>query len=78
MMKAIEEMGFIQLPNNLKLIPAAVSFTAKIAEIIGFSPEDATTIQMAVEEACMNVINNSFVVDETADFDLHFLKKSME
>lgn len=75
MMKTIEEMGFIRLPNNPKLVPAAISFSGKIAEICGFAPADCKVIQLAVEEACLDVIRDSFVADETAEFDLSFQRQ---
>jgi serine/threonine-protein kinase RsbW len=73
-MKTSKEMGFIRLPNDHNLVPAATSYASVIAEIAGFSPDDSNKIQLAVEEACVNVINHSFLNDEEAEFDLHFLK----
>lgn len=73
-MKVTKEMGLIRLPNDQHLIPAAISYASKIAEISGFSVEECTKIQLAVEEACMNVINNSFLLEEDAEYDIHFLK----
>jgi anti-sigma regulatory factor (Ser/Thr protein kinase)/GNAT superfamily N-acetyltransferase len=73
-MKAAKEMGLIRLPNDHNLVPAVMSYASTIAEIAGFSPDDRNKIQLAVEEACVNVINHSFLLDEEAEFDLHFLK----
>lgn len=73
-MKIFKEMGFIRLPNDHNLVPAAISYASAVAEIAGFSPDDTNKIQLAVEEACVNVINHSFLNDKEAEFDLHFLK----
>ncbi|MFH0733408.1 MAG: GNAT family N-acetyltransferase [bacterium] len=74
-MKNTKELGFIRLPNDQNLIPAILNYTAKVAEIAGFLPNDCKMVQLAVEEACFNVITNSFVQDEVAEFDINFLQR---
>ncbi len=73
-MKNTKELGFIRIPNDHNLIPAIQGYAGKIAEIAGFSQNDCKKIQLAVEEACLNVINNSFFPEEDAEFDIQFLK----
>ena len=70
-----KDLGFLRLPNDQNLLPAVRSYANKIAEISGFSRDDCQRIQVAVEEACLNVIKNSFVPDEEAEFDIHFLQR---
>lgn len=74
-MKATQDLGFIRLPNDQSLIPAVQAYTAKIAEIAGFSHAEGQKIQLAVEEACVDIIKNSFFPDEEAEFDLKFVKR---
>jgi anti-sigma regulatory factor (Ser/Thr protein kinase)/GNAT superfamily N-acetyltransferase len=73
-MKDTKELGFLRIPNDQKLLPAVLSYTGKISKITGFSHDDCKKLQLAVEEACLNVINTSFIPDEDAEFDIHFLK----
>lgn len=68
-------MGFIRLPNDTSLIPALNGYTEKIAELVGFDQSDSKKIQLAVEEACLDVINNSFIPNEEAEYDITFLKR---
>jgi len=74
-MKTITEMGMISIPNNPVFVPAAIAYASKITEISGFSPDDCLKIQLALEEACLHVINNSFMGDEVAEYDIHLLKR---
>lgn len=73
-MKSTKELGFIRIPNDQNFIPAILSYTGKIAKISGFSHDDSQKVQLAVEEACLNVINNSFSPEEDAEFDIQFLQ----
>ncbi len=74
-MKNTKELGIIRLPNDKDLIPAILNYSNKIGEIIGFSQDDCKMIQLAVEEACFNVITTSFIKDEIGEYDVHFLQR---
>jgi serine/threonine-protein kinase RsbW len=73
-MEKTTEFGLIRLPNNPAILPALIKYARKIAEIIGFSSRDSKKIQLAVEEACLTVINKSFMPGEDAEFDICFYK----
>lgn len=73
-MNSSKEMGFIRMPNDKNLVSAVISYTAKVAEIAGFSEDDSKKIQLAVEEACVNIINHSFLPDEEGEYDIYFIK----
>lgn len=68
-------MGLIRLPNERSLISAATAYAGVVAELIGFSKWDSNRIQLAVEEACLNVIKQSFGVDEESEFDIRFINR---
>lgn len=70
-----KEMGFIRLPNDKNLIPAVTGYAGVLSQIAGFSKGDSSKIQLAIEEACLHVIHQSFGQDEEAEFDIHFLQK---
>ena len=74
-MKKDEDFGFVRLPNNLSLIPAVISYAGAVAEIIGFTHVEVKRIQLALEEACLDVLNNSFIPDEESEFDVKFFKR---
>lgn len=74
-MKNTTDLGSVRIPNDPSLIPAIQSFAGKIAGFSGFSESDTNKIQLAVEEACLDVINNSFNSDEEAEFNVHFIKR---
>jgi len=73
--KHLKDLGFIRLPNNENLIPALLSYAAQVAGSIGFSPKDCNNIQLALEEACMDVIKNAFAPNEAAEIDIIFLHR---
>ncbi len=74
-MQTTKDLGFLRIPNNKNLIPAALDYAEVVAELVGFSPSDTKKIRLALEEACLNVIHQSFGQDEEAEFDIRFLKK---
>jgi anti-sigma regulatory factor (Ser/Thr protein kinase)/GNAT superfamily N-acetyltransferase len=74
-MQNTKEMGFLRIPNDKHLIPATIGYAGLVAEAAGFSPGDSRKIQMAVEEACLNVISHSFERDEEGEFDIRFVRR---
>lgn len=74
-MNTSKELGFIKLPIDPQAVAAAISFTGTFAETAGFSQHDSRKIQLAVEEACLNVIHQSFMQDEEGEFDLRFIRR---
>ncbi len=72
-MKTKKDLGFIRVPNDQNLIPAIIEYADKVSEIVGFPISDRRKIQLAIEEACVNVIKNSFIPDEEAEYDIKFI-----
>lgn len=74
-MKNSTDLGSIRVPINPQLIPAIRNFTGSITEMAGFSKPDGKKIQLAMEEACLNVIQHSFSEDDEGEYNVHFLKR---
>jgi len=70
-----KDMGSIRIPNNVDLLTPALSYAEKVAGIMDFAPDDCNKIQLSVEEACLNCINNSFLPGESGEINLHFFKR---
>jgi serine/threonine-protein kinase RsbW len=68
-----KNLGFIQLPNDASLIPALLRYAQQIVESNGFSVQASQRIQLALEEACSDVIQTSFGPDDEGEFDVSFL-----
>ncbi len=66
-------LGHIEMPNDESLISALMAYTAEISKIAGFSSRDCYKIQLAIEEACLNVLKTSFLPGEEGIFDVRFL-----
>ncbi len=67
-----KELGVIRTPNTKSLIPAVLAYAEEIAELTGFSAEDRKKIRLALEEACLDVIQHSFIHEEEGEFDIRF------
>ncbi|MDP8217464.1 MAG: ATP-binding protein [Candidatus Theseobacter exili] len=64
----------IIIPNNLCYIPLLLNYVQDLSKQIGFDEKNIRKIQVAVEEASVNVIQNAFSPDEDAEFELTFIK----
>lgn len=64
----------INVPNKTDFIPAIGKFARAISELAGFSLEEQRKIELALEEACLHVINHSFFPDEEAEYSIRFAK----
>ena len=64
----------IIIPNNLCYIPLLLNYVQDLSKQIGFDEQNIRKIQVAVEEASVNVIQNAFSPDEDAEFELTFIK----
>jgi serine/threonine-protein kinase RsbW len=53
--------------DNLELIR---NFVAGIAQKVGFNEEESNKIELAVDEACTNVIEHAYQHDESRDIDI--------
>ncbi|MCI0494517.1 ATP-binding protein [candidate division KSB1 bacterium] len=55
------------ITDNLELIRMIVS---TVAEKVGFNPDDVSKIELAVDEACANVIKHAYSKDQLQPIDL--------
>jgi serine/threonine-protein kinase RsbW len=53
--------------DNLELIR---NFVSGIAKKVGFDEEDTNKIELAIDEACTNVIEHAYQHDESQDIDI--------
>lgn len=60
----------IIIPNNLSYLPIVLGYVRGIADYFNFSKADIQKIELAVEEAVANVIQNSFLPEEDATFEI--------
>lgn len=56
----MEELGTLSLPAVLESIPEAIYCVTKAAQAAGFSDRDLHQIQVAVDEACANVVQHAY------------------
>jgi len=71
----VKEVGFIKLPNDEKLVPALLQYTKGLGSIVGFSDKACNELELALEEACVEVIKNAFTPDEEATIDISFCQR---
>lgn len=57
----------IVLPNNVQATPRLAAFVEEMCEAVGFSPSDTTMINLAVEEAVVNVMKYAYPPDTKGD-----------
>jgi anti-sigma regulatory factor (Ser/Thr protein kinase)/GNAT superfamily N-acetyltransferase len=74
-MKTNKALGFLRMPNNEHLVPALLSYAAEISKIAGFASRDSYKIQLAVEEACLNLMKTSFLPGEEGVYDVDFIQR---
>lgn len=66
------ENSCLTLPNNLSFLPAILSYTEGVAELVGFKKSEIQLILLALEEAVANVVEHAFGADEKASYQLIF------
>ncbi len=74
-MKTNKALGHLQMPNDEHLLPALLNYTAEISKIAGFASRDSYKIQLAVEEACLNMMKTSFMPGEDGVYDVEFIQR---
>lgn len=57
----------IVLPNNVQATPRLAAFVEEMCEAVGFGPSDTTMINLAVEEAVVNVMKYAYPSDVKGD-----------
>ncbi|NCC51953.1 MAG: GNAT family N-acetyltransferase [Spartobacteria bacterium] len=67
-----KKWGLITLPNDVAITPALLKYAEQIARQAGFSSKAMHEIEIALEEACVDVINNAFAPNEEATYEVAF------
>jgi len=67
-----KDLGTLSIPNTRSLIPAVLSYAEEITALAGFAADERLKIRLALEEACLDVIQHSFEQDEAGEFDIRF------
>ena len=60
----------ISLPNDIETIPQLNEFIDTVAEEIGLDMSLTMSLNLALEEAVVNVINYAYPTDETGDINI--------
>lgn len=60
----------LRIPSQTENLEIIRSFVGHIARRVGFADEDATKIEMAVDEACSNVIKHAYERDARQPIDI--------
>lgn len=68
-------LGAITIPGKQTLIPAVLGFALEVSQIAGFSRQECNKLQLALEEACVEAITNSFGPDEDGALNIRFLHR---
>lgn len=66
----------LKLPANSENLDIIRKFIAGIAENMGFPEEDIYQIELAVDEACANVIKHAYIGDNTREKEIHVRVKT--
>jgi anti-sigma regulatory factor (Ser/Thr protein kinase) len=64
----------LTLPAKLDFLPGATAFVREVTSKLGLEDKDARRLELVVEEACVNVIENAFE-GETGDYDIAVLRR---
>ena len=68
----------LKLPANSENLDIIRKFIAGIAENMGFSEEEIYQIELAVDEACANVIRHAYVEKNTKEKNIHVSVKTKD
>ncbi|MCX6013153.1 MAG: ATP-binding protein [Chloroflexi bacterium] len=70
-----QRIASITVEAKLEYLPAVMSFVRGIAANTGLSIKDIGQLELAVEEACVNTIQNSFDYGEQGTYDVSVLRR---
>ena len=65
-----EKQYQLKIPSQTDNLDLIRNFVAGIARKVGFGDEDVNKIELAVDEACTNVIEHAYQHDESKDIDI--------
>jgi serine/threonine-protein kinase RsbW len=60
----------LKVPGRSDNLETIRTFVAGVARKVGFGEEDVNKIELAVDEACSNVIEHAYARDERKDIDI--------
>ncbi|MFH1943446.1 MAG: ATP-binding protein [bacterium] len=60
----------LRIPSQKDNLEIIRHFISGVARKVGFNSEDVNKIELAVDEACTNVIRHAYQNDETKDIDI--------
>lgn len=66
------EMLTLTAPNHIKYLQLIEACVAELCQIVGRPPEEAYALQLAIHEACTNVIEHAHGGDASAQVKLSF------
>lgn len=61
---------FLKIPSQVDNLEIIRNFISGVASKVGFNAEDANKIELAVDEACTNVIEHAYENDDSNDIDI--------
>lgn len=67
------ELFSLRLPNDARSIRLAVAALTAALKELGFAPGDAQKVQLAVDEACSNVLKHAYRPDEQETYEVEAL-----
>jgi len=68
----------LKIPGKTDNLEAIRTFVAGVARNAGFGEEDVNKIELAVDEACSNVIEHAYARDEAKDIDIAVLVERLK
>jgi serine/threonine-protein kinase RsbW len=69
-MDKITKSYLLKIPSQTDNLEIIRNFISGIAKKVGFEEEDVNKIELAVDEACTNVIEHAYQHDESQDIDI--------
>ena len=60
----------LKIPSQKDNLEIIRNFVSGVAKKVGFEEEDSNKIELAVDEACTNVISHAYQEDESHDIDI--------
>lgn len=71
-MRALEKPIILKLPNDSMVLPIVHANLEAVSSILGFTKNEISKFQLALEEAVNNVIKHAFMPDEEKTFEVIF------
>ena len=69
-MAKVKKTYNLKIPSQKDNLEIIRNFISAIARKVGFKDEDVNKIELAVDEACTNVIRHAYEDDETQNIDI--------